>query len=89
MTLLAILELARLKVVRVLQADDQETLFVTHVAGTDLEAARRVHVTSAQGGVDGDIDEDAAGPHEASGEAAKRQAKRRSTRRSTRRAKDK
>jgi segregation and condensation protein A len=48
-TLLAILELARLKVVRVLQADDEETLFVTHVAGTDLEAARRVHVTSAEG----------------------------------------
>ena len=48
-TLLAILELARLKVIRVLQADDQETLFVTHVAGTDLEAARRVHVTSAEG----------------------------------------
>jgi segregation and condensation protein A len=45
-TLLSILELARMKVVRVLQADDQETLFVTHVAGTDLEAARRVHVTS-------------------------------------------
>ena len=46
-TLLAILELARLKVVRVLQADDQETLFVTHVAGTDLEVARRAHVTSS------------------------------------------
>ncbi|HSZ80642.1 MAG TPA: segregation/condensation protein A, partial [Polyangia bacterium] len=65
-TLLAILELARLKVIRVLQADDQETLFVTHVAGTDLEAARRVHVTSAEGEGenenenenDGDGDED-------------------------------
>jgi segregation and condensation protein A len=58
-TLLAILELARLKVVRVLQADDQETLFVTHVAGTDLEAARRVHVTSAEGeGQDDDDDDD-------------------------------
>jgi segregation and condensation protein A len=68
-TLLAILELARLKVVRVLQADDQETLFITHVEGTDLEAARRVHVTSAQGGVDGDIDEDVDGPHEAPDEA--------------------
>jgi segregation and condensation protein A len=68
-TLLAILELARLKVVRVLQADDQETLFITHVEGTDLEAARRVHVTSAQGGVDGDIDEDVDAPHEASGDA--------------------
>jgi len=47
-TLLSILELARMKVVRVLQADDHETLFVTHVAGSDLEAARRVHVTSAE-----------------------------------------
>jgi segregation and condensation protein A len=60
-TLLAILELARLKVVRVLQADQgparegepakdendkDETLFITHIAGTDLEAARSVHVTS-------------------------------------------
>jgi segregation and condensation protein A len=61
-TLLSILELARLKVVRVLQADDQETLFVTHVAGTDLEEARRVHVTSAEeGGAQGS---DGDGPDE-------------------------
>jgi segregation and condensation protein A len=53
-TLLAILELAKMKVVRVLQSDDQETLFITHVAGTDLEEARRLHVTSAQGGADDD-----------------------------------
>jgi segregation and condensation protein A len=58
-TLLAILELARLKVIRVLQADDQETLFVTHVEGSDLEAARAVHVTSAQGDGDGEGDDDA------------------------------
>jgi segregation and condensation protein A len=59
-TLLSILELARLKVVRVLQADDQETLFVTHVAGTDLEDARRVHVTSSEegGAADGDVADD-------------------------------
>jgi len=56
-TLLAILELARLKVIRVLQADDQETLFVTHVEGSDLEAARAVHVTSAQGDGDGEGDD--------------------------------
>jgi segregation and condensation protein A len=61
-TLLSILELARLKVVRVLQADDQETLFVTHVAGTDLEEARRIHVTSSEegGAPDGDGADDAA-----------------------------
>jgi segregation and condensation protein A len=59
-TLLAILELARLKVVRVLQADpgDSETLFVTHVAGTDLEAARRVHVTSDVDAMDDEEDDD-------------------------------
>jgi hypothetical protein len=49
--------------VRVLQADDQETLFITHVAGTDLELARRVHVTSAQEG-DGDIDDEGEGEGE-------------------------
>jgi segregation and condensation protein A len=53
-TLLAILELAKMKVVRVLQSDDQETLFITHVAGTDLEEARRLHVTSAGGVLDGE-----------------------------------
>jgi segregation and condensation protein A len=54
-TLLAILELAKMKLVRVLQSDDQETLFITHVAGTDLEDARRVLVTAAQEG-EGDQD---------------------------------
>jgi segregation and condensation protein A len=51
-TLLAILELARLKVVRVLQSPDNETLFITQVQGAGLEEARRVHVTSAAGGPD-------------------------------------
>jgi segregation and condensation protein A len=70
-TLLSILELARMKVVRVLQADDQETLFVTHVAGTDLDAARRVHVTSvgeADGG-EGEAAAEASGPDLGEGEA--------------------
>jgi segregation and condensation protein A len=39
-TLMAILEMARLKVVRVLQSPDGETLFVTQAAGVSLEAAR-------------------------------------------------
>ena len=39
-TLMAILEMARLKVVRVLQSPDGETLFVTQAAGVTLEAAR-------------------------------------------------
>jgi segregation and condensation protein A len=46
-TLLAILELARLKVVRVLQAPDSDTLFITHVQGAALETARAVEITSA------------------------------------------
>ena len=45
-TLLAILELARLKVVRVLQAPDAETLYITQVEGAPLEAARSVQATS-------------------------------------------
>jgi segregation and condensation protein A len=51
-TLLAILELARLKVVRVLAADadgvNDDTLFIAQVTGASLDAARRVEVTSAQ-----------------------------------------
>jgi segregation and condensation protein A len=50
-TLLAILELARLKVVRVLQAEgDDETLFITRVDGAALDEARRAHVTSTAEG---------------------------------------
>jgi len=45
-TLLAILELAKLKVVRVLQSPDDETLFISQVPGTTLEIARRLRVTS-------------------------------------------
>jgi segregation and condensation protein A len=40
-TLMAILEMARLKVVRVLQSPDGETLFITQAAGTSIEAARQ------------------------------------------------
>jgi segregation and condensation protein A len=46
-TLLAILELARLKVVRVLQAPDNDTLFISQISGTSLHEARRAEVTSA------------------------------------------
>jgi segregation and condensation protein A len=45
-TLLAILELARLRIVRVLASDDQETLFITQVQGTELAEARHATVTS-------------------------------------------
>src|SRR4029079_10507342 len=45
-TVLAILELAKLKVVRVLQSPDDETLFISQVPGTTLEIARRLRVTS-------------------------------------------
>ena len=50
-TLLAILELARLKVVRVLAAEadglGDGTLFIAQVTGASLDAARRVEITSA------------------------------------------
>jgi segregation and condensation protein A len=45
-TLLAVLELAKLKVIRVLQSPDGDTLFISQVPGTSLETARRIHVTS-------------------------------------------
>jgi segregation and condensation protein A len=63
-TLLAILELARLKVIRVLQAQAVEggeaegTLFVTHVDGSDLEAARCVLVTSVEEEGPDDVSDD-------------------------------
>jgi len=46
-TLLAILELAKLKVVRVLQSPDGETLYISQVSADTLASARRVEVTSA------------------------------------------
>ena len=45
-TLLAILELARLKVIRVLAAEDAETLFIAQVEGAALQSARRARVSS-------------------------------------------
>ena len=42
-TLLAILELARLKAVRVLQSPTDDTLFITQVSDAALEAARNAH----------------------------------------------
>jgi segregation and condensation protein A len=59
-TLLAVLELARLKVVRVLQSPDGETLFISQVSGAALAEARRAEVTSAQEG-DGEGDGDGVG----------------------------
>jgi segregation and condensation protein A len=57
-TLLAILELARLRLVRVLQSDEHETLYVTHVEGTDLSVARRAEITSAQEDLQDGLQED-------------------------------
>jgi segregation and condensation protein A len=58
-TLLAILELAKLKVVRVLQSRDDETLFISQVPGTSLEIARRIRVTSEVFATDSPADDDA------------------------------
>jgi segregation and condensation protein A len=46
-TLLAILEMARLKIVRVLQSANDETLFITQAAGVSLEAARQLATTAS------------------------------------------
>jgi len=48
-TLLAILELARLKAVRVLQSPNDDTLFITQVSDGALEAARHATITSVVG----------------------------------------
>ncbi|HMF44168.1 MAG TPA: segregation/condensation protein A [Polyangia bacterium] len=48
-TLLAILELARLKAVRVLQSDTDDTLFITLVSDAAMEVARHVTITSVVG----------------------------------------
>ncbi|HEY8922739.1 MAG TPA: segregation/condensation protein A [Polyangia bacterium] len=45
-TLLAMLELARLRVVRVLASDDQETLIIAQVEGAALDKARRAKLSS-------------------------------------------
>ena len=45
-TLLSILELARLKVVRVLASEEEETLLITQVQGAALDEARTARVTS-------------------------------------------
>ena len=62
-TLLAILELARLKVVRVLQSPNGETLFITQAAGVTLETARAAALTAGdtnQAPVEQKPDQDAA-----------------------------
>jgi segregation and condensation protein A len=61
-TLLAILELARLKAVRVLQSPTDDTLFITQVSEEAFETARNLTFTSVAGEdaekTDGDIDEE-------------------------------
>ena len=48
-TLLAILELARLKAVRVLQSPTDDTLFITQISEAAMEAARHLTITSVTG----------------------------------------
>jgi len=71
-TLLAVLELARLRVVRVLQPPEGDALFITKVDGASLDGARRVEVTSAASeeaapSTDESSTEDAPPPEEAGG----------------------
>ena len=58
-TLLAILELARLKVVRVLQSPDGETLFITQAAGVSIESARQAALTAGGEAKHAPVDQDA------------------------------
>jgi segregation and condensation protein A len=72
-TLMAILEMARLKVVRVLQSPDGETLFVTQAAGVTLEAAREAAARTdveAKPLPHGEDDGEAADEGQAAGEPA-------------------
>jgi segregation and condensation protein A len=75
-TLLAILELARLKAVRVLQSPTDDTLFITQVSEAAVETARHATITSAvEAGAEeaaadddaGDQDDVASAPVEAAG----------------------
>jgi len=68
-TILAVLELARLKVIRVLGTQDSETLFIAQVQGAALAAARKVEVTSASEGGDPEQDEAPAPSGEPHGES--------------------
>jgi segregation and condensation protein A len=65
-TLLAILELARLKAVRVLQSPTDDTLFITLASEAAMEVARHVTITSAVEGKK--ADEPADGVEAAEGE---------------------
>jgi len=57
-TILAVLELARMKVVRVLASDDGDTLYVTQIKGASLAAARAVQITSAvEPEADGEVEQ--------------------------------
>ena len=69
-TLLAVLELARLKVVRVLQSPDDETLYISQIAGAALATARQAEVTSAAGEREGDGEGDGAAPEPVAEDAA-------------------
>jgi segregation and condensation protein A len=65
-TLLAILEMARMKVVRVLQSPEGDTLFITQAAGVTMEAARRAAETvTADGRQTPAADHEAEPEHEA------------------------
>jgi segregation and condensation protein A len=82
-TLLAILELARLRVVRLLESEDHETLFITQVEGAALADARQVEITSAasegEAEEDGEPNDDdggvSEGPEEGAGDRGGREAR--------------
>jgi segregation and condensation protein A len=68
-TLLAILELARLKAVRVLQSPTDDTLFITQVSEEAMLAARHVTITSVAGEAEAAAENAAAAAPENAGDA--------------------
>jgi segregation and condensation protein A len=68
-TLMAILEMARLKVVRVLQSPDGETLFITQAAGVSIDDARQAAATTSAE-IQGEGQGQGEGPGQGQGEEA-------------------
>ena len=69
-TLLAMLELARLRAVRVLQSPTDDTLFITQVSEEAMEAAKHVTITSVAGEADAVAENAGQAAAEDDGEAA-------------------
>jgi segregation and condensation protein A len=68
-TLLAVLELAKLRVIRVLKDEASEAFFITHREGSSLEEARRVRATADEVAPEAQGEPEAEEAHEAQAQA--------------------